>query len=378
MRLFIAAVCIFFAGINSAFAANETPKTITSEHFVHTKSVTPALRNQDIDLYLRNVKPADSQPTSAVLFIHGSGTPADVSFDLAYKDYSWMGYLALQGFDVYGLDLTGYGRSTRPEVMNNPCNFSASEQQQFIPALIKKICAKNHAQALTTIESDWADMDAAINFIRAQKHITSLALIGWSQGGPRSLGYVQRYAGKVNKLVLLAPAYHRDAALSAPPASPVKQLMWAQNQTEFISGWEKQIGCPNQVDAAIRPEIWRAMLASDALGKTWGTGIRRAPEQGDTWGFNQTTAAAFTLPTLLIAGEFDRQVSPKAVHELYADLASAQKVLIDLGCSSHRAIWETNHLLLFKASADWLKSTAVSGTSKGELKLGYLSTKPAP
>ncbi len=375
MRLFILLTCTFFAFINNVFAAT---KTITTEHFAHTKSVSPALHNQDIQLYLREVKPTETQPSSAVLFIHGSGTPSNVSFDIPYKDYSWMTYLAQEGFDVYGLDLTGYGRSTRPTEMNNPCNLPASEQQQFIPSLIKKVCAKNHTQALTTIESDWADMDAAINFIRAQKHIKSLALIGWSQGGPRSLGYIQRYPGKINNVVLLAPAYHRDASLTQPPAASVKQLMWAQNQMEFNSGWDSQIGCPNQVDNPIRSFIWREMLESDALGKTWGTGVRRSPEQGTTWGFNQTTAAKFTLPTLLIAGEFDRQVLPKTVHELYADLGSPKKVLIDLGCSSHRAMWEANHLLLFKASADWLKNMAITGEARGEIKLGFAPSHSNP
>ena len=51
MRLFITAVCILFAGINSAFAADETQKIITFEHFVHTKSVAPALHNQDTVSY---------------------------------------------------------------------------------------------------------------------------------------------------------------------------------------------------------------------------------------------------------------------------------------------------------------------------------------
>lgn len=364
MRLFLSIFCLWFIS-SSAYAIPH------NDHFISAKSLAPALKNQSVKLYLREVKSTQPTTNRAVLFIHGGGTPTEVSFDLDYKDYSWMGYLAQQGFDVYGLDLTGYGRSTRPKEMSNPCNLPASEQEQFIPALIKKTCAKNHAQPLTSIESDWADMDAAVNFIRAQKHITSLALIGWSQGGPRTLGYIQRYPGKINNLVLLAPAYHRDAALTEPPATPVKQLMWAQNQTEFINGWDKQIGCPNQVDAPIRAEIWRAMMDSDTLGKAWGTGIRRAPEQGKTWGFNQITATQFTLPTLLITAEFDRQVLPKAVYELYEDLGSAKKVLLDMGCSSHRAIWETNHLLMFKASADWLKNTAIGGSSTGIVKMGY-------
>ena len=46
-------------------------------------------------------------------------------------------------------------------------------------------------------------------------------------------------------------------------------------------------------------------------------------------------------------------------------------MIIDLACSSHNAMWEKNHLLLFKASLDWLKEGKVNGVSAGELKLGY-------
>ena len=47
-------------------------------------------------------------------------------------------------------------------------------------------------------------------------------------------------------------------------------------------------------------------------------------------------------------------------------LATAQqKVFVDLACSSHNAMWEKNHLLLFKASLDWLTQTSVNGTSNG-------------
>ncbi len=48
-----------------------------------------------------------------------------------------------------------------------------------------------------------------------------------------------------------------------------------------------------------------------------------------------------------------------------------EKVLIDLGCSSHNAMWEKNHLLLFKATVEWLKQGKVEGASQGMLKLGY-------
>ena len=76
-------------------------------------------------------------------------------------------------------------------------------------------------------------------------------------------------------------------------------------------------------------------------------------------------------PILLVAGVHDKQVVPDRVRELYADLGSKEKVFIDLGCSSHNAMWERNHLLLFKASLEWLETAKLNGISVGETTLGY-------
>ena len=43
----------------------------------------------------------------------------------------------------------------------------------------------------------------------------------------------------------------------------------------------------------------------------------------------------------MIAGAHDKQVPPDRVRAAYDDLGSTDKVLIDLGCSSHNAMWET-------------------------------------
>ena len=78
------------------------------------------------------------------LFIHGAGTPAEVAFDVPYQDYSWMAYLAHAGFDVFSMDMTGYGRSTRPAAMNDPCNLSKAQQALYVPSLISAPCAASY------------------------------------------------------------------------------------------------------------------------------------------------------------------------------------------------------------------------------------------
>jgi fermentation-respiration switch protein FrsA (DUF1100 family) len=112
------------------------------------------------------------------------------------------------------------------------------------------------------------------------------------------------------------------------------------------------------------------MLASDPVGATWGTGVRRAPGT-TTWGWTAAAAAKTMMPVLMVSGAHDKQVAPDRVRELYADLGSPKKVFVDLACSSHNAMWEKNHLLLFSASLEWLTKGTVNGVKEGALKLGY-------
>ena len=102
------------------------------DHYVSVKSAVPAITGQAAQLYVREVTRAatvlrgNTLADRVALFIHGAGTPAEVAFDAPYKGYSWMEYLADAGFDVFSMDLTGYGRSTRPPAMNDPCNLSSA------------------------------------------------------------------------------------------------------------------------------------------------------------------------------------------------------------------------------------------------------------
>ena len=76
----------------------------------------------------------------------------------------------------------------------------------------------------------------------------------------------------------------------------------------------------------------------------------------------------------MIAGAHDKQVTPDRVKIAYDDSGATDKVLIDLGCSSHNAMWERNHLLMFNASLEWLTKGTVNGSKSGVLKMGVPGT----
>ena len=110
--------------------------------------------------------------------------------------------------------------------------------------------------------------------------------------------------------------------------------------------------------------------ASDPTGAKWGAGVRRAP-QTTSWGWTTDTVKKTTLPVLMVSGQHDKQVDQSRVREMYGDLGSSNKVFIDLACSSHNAMWEKNHMLLFRASLEFLRDGAVNGQKTGMLKMGY-------
>ncbi len=354
-------------------AADDSQRIITVDHFVRVKSTVPAMAGETAQIYVRErveagqALRAGSFTDRVVLFVHGAGTPAEVAFDVPYQDYSWMAFLAQAGFDVFSMDTTGYGRSTRPGPMNDPCNLAKDRQAPFVAAP----CAPSYAHALTTIASDWNDIGAVVDYVRQLRHVDTISMLAWSLGGPRAGGYAGQHPEHVRRLVLLAPAYNRGAAATPPAKLPADGVpMNTQSRDEFNANWDRQVGCADQYDRAASDAVWSAMLASDPVGATWGPGVRRAP-QTTTWGWNAAMVGKTMVPTLMIAGAHDKQVPPDRVRDLYADLGAKDKVFVDLACSSHNAMWEKNHTPLFRASLEWLTQGTVNGVKDGMVKLGY-------
>ncbi len=135
----------------------DSERLLTVDHYVRVTSTVPVITGQTTQIYVREVVQAGLAlrggpgADRVVLFVHGAGTPGEVAFDVPYQDYSWMAFLARAGFDVFAMDMTGYGRSTRPAPMNDPCNLTREQQAQFVPALLEAPCAAAYPHQLTTL-----------------------------------------------------------------------------------------------------------------------------------------------------------------------------------------------------------------------------------
>ena len=101
------------SGVTADVGAAQQSKIIAEEMMV-------SAADPGIEIFVRNKRPTDMNsfaPARTVLFVHGATYPASTAFDLALDGMSWMDYIAAHGYDVYLLDLRGYGRSTRPKEM---------------------------------------------------------------------------------------------------------------------------------------------------------------------------------------------------------------------------------------------------------------------
>ena len=185
-------------------AADPTPKLVT-EHFM-IDAVDPGMK-----LYVRNKRPEDmTQFTSekTLLFVHGATQPAEATFDLPLEGLSWMDYIAQHGWDVYLVDVRGYGRSTRPPEMDQP---AASNP----PIVTTDVAVK--------------DVGSAIDFILQRRGVSKLSLMGWSWGTVIMGAYTADHNDKVERLVLYAPVWLQDPtalANCAPPLGAYVAARW--------------------------------------------------------------------------------------------------------------------------------------------------------
>src|SRR5947209_18848427 len=111
LTLLIAASVVAI-GAHAALA--QSPRIVMEEMMVPSGDA-------GIDIYVRNKRPADMtsfRPERTLLYVHGATYPSSTAFDLKLDGLSWMDYMASRGYDVYLLDLRGYGKSTRPKEMS--------------------------------------------------------------------------------------------------------------------------------------------------------------------------------------------------------------------------------------------------------------------
>jgi pimeloyl-ACP methyl ester carboxylesterase len=105
------------------------------------------------------------------------------------------------------MDNAGYGRSTRPSPMNDPCNLASDQQVALNLDNRAEPCAPSYGAQMTTIRSDWDEIGAVVDHLLALRHVPRVSLAAWSLGGPRAGGYAVQHPDKVQNRAIGAGLY---------------------------------------------------------------------------------------------------------------------------------------------------------------------------
>jgi pimeloyl-ACP methyl ester carboxylesterase len=316
-------------------AVAQTPKITTEEFMV------PAV-DPGIQIYVRNKHPAAMaafRPERTVVYVHGATYPASTAFDLELDGMSWMDYIAQRGYDVYLLDIRGYGHSTRPPEMAQPA-------AAHPPIVTGDVAIK--------------DIGAVVDFVLKRRNIPRLDLIGWSWGTVLMATYASQNPGKVERLVLYAPVWIRQTASLVPtgpgPLGAYRLTTREQARTRWLTG------VPDEKKASLIPAGWfdawaDATWATDPDANTHTPPAIRAPngvmaDGAVYWSAGKAyyDPAKITAPTLLVGAEWDHDAPPYMAQALFPLLThSPGKRYVMLAEGTHTICMERNRLALFKA-----------------------------
>jgi pimeloyl-ACP methyl ester carboxylesterase len=333
------------AGMNMMSSAHAAaPVKLTTEEAM-VDSPQPGLK-----IYVRNKRPANQKHFDAahtLVFVHGATYPASTAFDLELGGMSWMDYIARRGFDVYLLDLPGYGRSTRPASMEQPADAG---------------------QPVETTAQAVADYGAVVDWVLARRHLSKLDVMGWSWGTTIAGGFAAAQPDKVNRLVLYASVW---LSHDTPPTGDAAKLGAYRMVTADMAKARWYKGVPEDKQADLIPAGWfdqwqKATWATDPKAVSANPPALRAPNgvTQDIRGYYMSGKATYdpsriTAPTLMIQAQWDQDTPPYMSQALFPLLTGTPWKQYDLiGEGTHTVIMEKNRLQLFNAVQNFLEEPA--------------------
>jgi len=329
LRLVVRLAVLVVVILSSPLAAERAD--LVTEDF-HIPSADPG-----IQLFVRNKHPKAMTRFTAdrmVLFVHGATYPAETTFDLELDGLSWMDFIAQRGYDVYLMDVRGYGRSTRPPEMALP----AADNPPIV-----------HTDVAVR------DLGSVLDHILARRHVARLSLLGWSWGTMIAGAYAAQSSAKLERLVLYAPIWLAETPYPSRPLGAYRTVAMDRARQR----WLTDVAADRQRDlipSGWFEAWWKATLEADPVGAQQRPPVVRAPNGviddiqryfgADTRYYDPSK---ITVPVLLIHAEWDVETPAHMSQALFARLTGAPlKRYVVIGEGTHFVLLERNREQLFR------------------------------
>ena len=250
-------------------------------------------------------------PRGVILLVHGRTWSSRPDFDLQVPGMqrSVLTSLAAQGFAAYAVDLRGYGETPRD------------------------------ASGWITPRRAAADVSNTLTWLIARyPTLARPTLVGWSRGASVAMLTAQTSPARMSALVLFGFAYDPGQSF-ADPLYPPKPPRLTNTAAAAASDFESPRVPPRRVIEAFVAQA----LKSDPITADWRS-------EGE---FNDLSPTRVRVPTLLLFGDRDINVTPGDAAKFFGRLATTDRRMVSLSGADHAAQLEDTHEAWVAAVVDF-------------------------
>lgn len=184
--------------VAQAASAASSAKAVEHPREIKTRELIAEREGLKLKIYEKwrlGSEEAWKQNGKVVLLVHGATWASKCTFDPdPDRGYSLMEVLADAGYDVFAVDLHGYGKSEKSE------------------------------EDWTEAASAMKDVEAAVEFIRSFRWVDKVHLLGYQWGTQPVAMYAAYKPQKVGKLALLGMRWKQVDPAATAPSSPFRTL----------------------------------------------------------------------------------------------------------------------------------------------------------
>jgi pimeloyl-ACP methyl ester carboxylesterase len=303
----------------AALHASNTPRVASEKHNPATNPISGkehyALRD-GLRIYLWEKYKTGSEDSFArcgkiALLVHGGTWSGRPDFDLQIRDYSLMDLLAANGYDVWAIDIHGYGHSDKTD------------------------------RDWSGVQSAAADIDAAVEYITKLRGVSKVDLLGWSAGTQRAGLYAMQHPERVGKLILYAPQWKGTAEYreqvrkrienGGKPLGQYRINTEVAARSDFVEG---ELALHPQFEEDVVALYVREALQTDPQSPNAFVDFTNLPI---------LDPLRLTVPTMIIFGEYDYFAKEEDLLPFFAQLKTRDKRFVLLPLGGHALILEKGH-----------------------------------
>jgi len=256
-----------------------------------------------------------------VILAHGSATAGKESFDLRVAgkpSYSLMDALARQGFDVFALDVRGFGRSTHPE---------------------------GH---MTTLEAS-QDLGAVVDHVVKLRGVAKVSLLAWSWGTQYAGMYLMASPSKVDRYVSYAQMH-----VNSPDIAKRRPRVEAFRKSPYVTipeaGWKPRFSSMTPAEAN-DPVVIDAYASAAAKVETRSP---TGPQLDMVTILPMVNPRLLTVPTMIIHGQYDDVADADGLLPFFQQLPSPDKRYVVIPNAGHMMHLQKGHVAFQQAVVGFL------------------------